>query len=489
MSTVENKNSNKLDKKIIDILVVTAILLGFRILPAPGALTATGMLVIGCFISVLYSWVMRSGGWLSLLVFCYYCMSSGVGYTQSMASALGNANVMVLIFALCFVGAMRETGLTNFMANKILSLGFVKKGPYILQATFLVAAWLTAGITQAMPAVMAVLFAILTEAEEKMGLEKNSKYTVLTGIGIAIACGLGIASVPWCYTLASFKGLISGSGLATDFNDLHFNLLHIAAFALLTIAILLLTKIVMGNKIDMEKFKSMELGTVKVSFTTQMGWAIGAIGVLLIGMMLPPLIKAENSVMSAIRLIGPAGSFALATIVMCIAPDGKTKGVGIFDFGKKMQASIEWSMMWNISIIMFLGGLMSNAELTGVSSFLGAIFSPLTQMNSTIAIMLLGVIACAVTNFMSNTIVMVIFSVLAIPICNGDPRLMAAASLAILLGANIAVAMPSASFTGTFLHSQGHMFKPKDLIVWGYIESMICVVIGMAVLALMIPVL
>jgi len=486
MDTPEVVEKKKLDKKIKDLLVVIAILLAFTLLPAPGAMTKAGMIVLGVFFSVVYSWVAKSGAWLTLLALFYFAMITGTNFGASLVASLGNMNVLILILALAFVGCMKDTGMAKFLTSKILALPFAKKGPYFLQATLFLAAFLTGALSQAVPAVLAILFAILHEATKKMGLPEHSKYAVMTGVGIASATGLGVVSVPYSYVIPMFRALIGSVGLVADFNILVLNLVMICGFVGGSALIMIFTKLIIRTKFDMEKFKEMEIGGTKVEFSKQVGWGFAAIGVLLIGMALPLLVSGSESViLQRIELIGPAGSFALAIILLCFAPDGKTKGKNIFDFTEKMRANTEWTIIWNIGVIIFIGNFMNNAEMTGIPTFIGTVFRPLTMVEPLLAIILLGVIANILTNLMSTTVLMMILGALAVPIAGGDPVLTAAAIVMIIAGTDGAIAMPNASFTAVFLHSQGHMFKPRDLVGFGYISATLVNIVQMAALVLL----
>ena len=480
------KKETRLDTKIRDILICAVVLIVFYLLPGPGAITKDGMIVIGTFISVMYAWIRRSGGWLTLLILIFYCLFvAKANLATQVPLTLANPATLILIFALPYVSALNETGFVHFLTNKFLSFGIARKGPYFLMATFLVASFVSAALTQALLAVMAILFGMLNEASQKMGLKPYSKYTLMTGIGIAIASNLGINSVPYCYALPGMRALMASTGLAAEWNVLVYNLMNAVGFILFAAIIILITKFVFRTKFDSEQLMADGLSTEKIQFTKQMGWAVASIFVILVGMAVPALVSSNSEFFLTIARIGPACSFALGLILLCIAPDGKTKGSGIFDFGDKLKAVTDWGIIWSVSAVLFIGDFMNDATLTGIPTFLADVFRPLTNMNPIVAILIIGIVCNLITNFLNNMIVIIMFSVIAVPICGGDPVLISAAMAAILIGNNSPIALPSASFHAIYIHSFDKIFKGKEIAIWGYVQSVCFSIFGMLAVFMM----
>jgi hypothetical protein len=474
-----------------DLLIVAAINIVFLILPAPGAITSAGMLIFGCFISVIYVMVSRRNTWLSLLALFYYSQMQQLGFGAALASVMGNQQVVIIIFALAFANVMAGSGMAKYLTTNLLRIPIAKKGPYLFMFVMFFTSFISAFVSQAILAIIVVLFGVLNEYCKQVGMKEHSRYEVISGIGIAVSAGAGLFAAPYSFNFQIFRAVVGGVGLVADMNVLAFNLIVATAWFFGSILMVLIAKHVFRTQINIENFDAAvnAVSSEKAQFTRQIGWSFGAIGVLMLGLAVPSIFSAGDSGFGAIirqlDFWGPAGSFVLALIFLCVAPDGKKKGETIFNFAEKLRNSVDWGVVWNVGITLFLGAFLANNDMTGIPAFMSSTFSPLTGLTPIFAVLLLGVVANLLSNAMSATALLFIFGALMTTIVGGDPLLTAAAITALILGVDGAFALPSSGGAAVWLHSQAKMFKPRDLIGFGFLYSVVANAVQMTTIFLL----
>ena len=120
-------------KRYIHIAVMLAITLGIGFLcPTFGQVTRFGMRVLGVFVGVLYGWIAFDLIFSSIFG---YVMLAAIGImpaADALVTGFGNSNLVVVMAAMVFNGALDACGVTTAIANFLVSRKMFRKNPWLL---------------------------------------------------------------------------------------------------------------------------------------------------------------------------------------------------------------------------------------------------------------------------------------------------------------------------------------------------------------------
>ena len=160
----------------------------------------------------------------------------------------------------------------------------------------------------------------------------------------------------------------------------------------------------------------------------------------------------------------------------------KVDGSPIFEW-KDAVGSVNWNILLFMASIMGLGAFMGNADL-GITTWLSSIFSPIfANVSPTIFILVILLFVTILCNFCTASVPLSIAFAIAMPLCQGiyagqiNPVVMA--SLATVLASCAWSTAPSSPISA-ISYGSGWV-RPGDMIKWGFITSMLCVLTAMTV--------
>lgn len=105
----------------------------FSFLPPIGDITPIGMRALGIFIGCMIGWIagyIITTSLLGLTVYALYM--PGESFATMLSGMFGNTNMLMIASSLLFAYAVQESGLMNYISQKLLATKFAKKSPWHL---------------------------------------------------------------------------------------------------------------------------------------------------------------------------------------------------------------------------------------------------------------------------------------------------------------------------------------------------------------------
>ena len=298
----------------------------------------------------------------------------------------------------------------------------------------------------------------------------------MVGIALSLSGCYGAVVMPFSALVQIIFGLLRTVGLNAEINLLLYTLTNVIAWVLTCCFILLVTRVVVRPKFDKDAFQALKVEGKDVKLTNQMRWGIVSIVLMMIIMTLPNMMIPTTPFAMFMGRFGMIGGFVVAILILCMVPDGKGKGGFVFDFSLKLGRNTEWPTILFLAGVFFLGGLLSNNELSGFTSLLVSVATPLMRLDPLAAVLIVVLLCVTVTDFITNSVVALTFGAIGTALIAASGRVDLAPVLVIglAIGTVLALAFPSASANAMVIHSQKQLFRSGQLIKWGMIFSLCC---------------
>ena len=158
-----------------------------------GALSPSGMALVGAFLGAVWGWSMIDMLWPSFVAL--FSMAWFMGANQVAAAAFGNVTVVMLMFMFIAMSCITQTGAVTWLIQKLLSLKFFAGKPWVTIGFFFYVAYLIAGLNSIIMAM--ILIPILKALFDTLGLEPYSKLPTLILIGVMYCLLMGQVTFPF----------------------------------------------------------------------------------------------------------------------------------------------------------------------------------------------------------------------------------------------------------------------------------------------------
>ena len=472
------------DKKYyIHSIIGLIIMFGFGFLPAFSTVTPYGMKMLGILLGLIYLWSFVDMGWPSLVAGVAYVLTGGITMNEFLASGFGTSNVLISIFATGFAFAIANQGAFDYIAKWLLSNKIFSGRPWVLTIGLMLIVYIL-NCCYAGMAVLFIVWALLPKIGDACGLEKQHPWYAAVVVGTVFCLIMAECTFPFRPMTLFTYSMASGYmplGELPMVGFILYMIMLVVGISLIYVAILRFIV-----RIDLSKMKSVDV-TKLVSnedkMTKQHKFCLGLLAVFILAMI----------------LVGSSGLF----------PDGIFKtllqkltitGVSIvfFAFGciirvngqplirlRTIAKDIPWDICLLLSVITTFCAAVASEE-TGISALFANITAPILAGHSPLVFMILVlVVSIIATNFLNNTVVMVVmFNIIAgyVPVLTGMN--FTAFFVMIMVFAQIAFLLPASSVWGGFCHSQAEMCSTKNI----YIAAIAAMVAGILALVFAIPV-
>lgn len=434
------------------IALFIGLVFAFALKPGNG-LTAKGVLMIAITLPTLYLWLTTNTHWTSILFLGMLVMTQIMTPNQVWAGSIGHFAVITMIVFMVLNECLRETGVINKIATWFITRKFVQNRPYAFLAMFF-ASNLFIGMFMENLSLAVIYAGIASAVCEKIGVKKGEPFYTCIFMGVLWGSIILCIASPIAHALPLIL-----MGIAET--QLHITITYgqwLAVgfpFAIIMFGVMMLCTFIW--KPDATAFRNFNIEEVKKSdppLDTRGKIAAGVfVGVILI-ILLPEMLKgvfpALCGYLSAIGVVVPA---IMATVLLCIIQvDGKP----ILDMPKAMKSV-------PLPVVIFAGTVcvMStpiSSEVTGINIWLGNVLKPLIAGMSPFTIVaLLSLFALIMTNFVSNTVTMILFFNIGIALLKGGNMNMGAFSIVIALASSMAVLTPSASVPAPIFFGPEHI--------------------------------
>jgi len=466
--------TSKKSNYVLKWLIAIAIWVLFKwVLPAPAPITRFGMEVLGIFIDICYMWLVFDIGMSSLLLLVMIVLTSVYTATEAIQLYFGDWMFAFLFGCLMFAQAMQKTGLTRRIALWFITRNFCKGRPWLIITMFFIAMWVL-GLGMTGQAIETIFCLLLTEIIIAVGYKPEDKFSqvIFGAISMfaiyangmsAIGHGNFITGMTWVEDATGASISIAQSFLICGPTGLVGVLLCILAIKYI-------------YKVDASKLIKFNIEEVKSSvpkMNKAEGWTLAAFGICLFlwvcNDVFVPIFPFLAPVGAFCKGLGSAIPIIIATLIVAIVHvDGKP----ILNF-KEGCSKVNWSGCLMVTAIRNLGPLFSS-EQSGITAWLEGALGPLVKNLSPILFLFVTVLLFVfMTNIVSNSVVMVLYKVLA-PLAALITGLNTVAIGILLISSiHIAYSMPACNPCAAQIVGNGHI-TAKNLMKYGPLLALIC---------------
>lgn len=471
-----NEMKNKL--YVVHCAIMLVLMFCGWFLPASAVITPMGMKAIGIFAGLIYGWIFIDLIWPSLLGIVLLSFTGYGTLTGIFGEGFGSEIVLLIIFFSVFTKWLEDIGLTNSIAQWMLTRKILVGRPYL----FIFIIFLVTYIVSACVGIYATIFlmwGICYQMLSNLGYAKREAMTSFILIGVAYVSIMGMTAIPWSpWSMMGLKGLATASG--ETIGMLRYSL-FMAAVALVSILLFML----MGKfivKIDTTKLKeannALQGGTVHFDSKQKLG------GILTILMMMalyaPGVLSAESGLMAILKGLGALGVVTLLVVMLCAKKSG---GEAMLSFSKAASTAIPWSMVCLLAAVGPLGSVLMSED-AGIIKALMMTLQPIFMGRSPMMIYIIScVICCVATQFLNNTVLLVVLTPLLCQMSvmfNANPCVTAAL---VTFALTAALATPGASSRAGLVFGNTEWIEVNQAYLQG-ILSVVAVLVTLIVIGI-----
>lgn len=461
---MEIKNTKRF---YIDMVIILGLMFGFGFLPPLDPITSHGMRVLGILFGCIYAWTIGSQVWPSLVALLALGFLPGNSVTAIFTAAFGNQTLLMVLFCLIFCSAVEKCGLLSVIANWILSMKFVRKGPWWMAFGFYVASCVASAFV-GQPAVSIFLWAILFDVIKKTGLKPKTPYVAMVMIGITLCGYLGSAIMPFGAFLQIGVAVMSAFSPGFQMNYLAYSLMDLIVCIITCPVLTLFFKLICPKFDYVVPDDIVDASNLSLNMVQKITLASVAFVVVLLTA--PSFMPAEWAITPFLKNFGVAGGMCLTSVIlMLIIVDGKTIG----DISTAMRTSIPWDLYFLLAAALTISSFIT-AEGTGITQFLKMIFTPLLADKPVLVFLaILTLIGCILTNCLNNVVTYTILIPVSMAFAGAygvNPQLIVAIFAIILYQGLV---LPSGSILGALLHANKDYLTAKQIYIYASLGELL----------------
>ena len=468
MSTVNAEMKTGLSKKskmyYLHSAIGVAIMFLFGFLPPFSTVTPLGMKFLGIFIGLIYLWSLVDMGWPIFAAFVAMITLGCMPITQIYTSAFANQTVMLCLFPMLVIMPLAETGIFDYVAAWVLKQKFLQGHPWRLTIGLFLLVYIGC-ICHGGFALLFMVFELTYKICDMCGMKRSHPWAGAIITGVVVSHMLGGAIFPFTGLPLFFLGVF-GAVQPFTWPFLQYMIYMLVMWAVIFVFYCIFIFLL---RVDMTELKEADPSKfVKelppVSSYQKKAASLMAIFIFtLIFVGIASAFKSDNIIVTLCKNIGLVG---VSWIFICIMIVWRINDKAAFTLGF-MSSKVLWDSILIICIGMSFGPAIAG-EKTGIGTWLYQLTAPILAGHSAFSfIMLVCIITLIMTNFMNNTVViMLMFSVIASYIEPMGLNIVTVAAL-MIIASQMAFLLPGASFYAGLSHGQAMHVGRKNGFYWG----------------------
>lgn len=418
------------------------------VVPPFGAISQTGMHVLGVFLGLLWGWIAIEILWPSVLGCIAFGMTGYMTVPEVFSAGFGNAMVLNVLLACLFAEILNQCKITEYIADKCLGSRWIEKNPWNLVVMFFVADLLLSIFTSNVAAFF-LLTAALEKVAKEAGYEKGNRFIVYMVCTILFIGVLGAMVLPFQVACILFTGFFtSTTGLSIGYVPYTVYMLIITFVQI--IVLFLVGKFIFRFDLSAlqkcsDTFKDKR--GKKMSFEQKWGFAFIVLFVILL--FIPAFLPGEWYITQLMNNWGLSGVAAFLLVLSAVIK--KANGNQLVNIREVCIRGIPWDIIWLLVATYPLAAAMESEECGIMATVVNAISGTLGAMNPLVLIILSMVVLGIITQFVHNVVLAAMFIPMLSTLCvsiGGDAY---ALFFCIYFALQAAYATPGASMQGAMM--------------------------------------
>ena len=451
-------------KRTIHVIVMFILMFGIGMLPAPGAITADGMKILGAFAGMIYGWIFVEVGAPSLMGLTTLVLTGTITMNELVAGVYGSQIGIMFLMIFLFKAFIEEKNLGEVAAYWILSRKVLKGKPWLMFLFFMIACYIVGILTVGLVAVV-IMFSILRSIAEIADFKPYSKEILAFVLGIGFTAVLGEMSLPTKGTGLVYVGIYTAQ-TGMPFDMIGYILVSVPMSLFIMICFMFLCKFIFRVDFSGLANAQEQLATKAVAATKEQKIALICIAAYM-GVLLVPSLPQTNVIVTTISQFGVGGiALVLFGILMLIHVDHEP----IINVGK-IAKHFAWPFYFLTTSVVFMANFLTREE-TGVKQFLTDTMYPIVSNLGELGLVIVLFFMIAIlTNFINNVVAGSLGVAMGIALAGMLPGLnLQMLTIMIAMAGMMAVATPAASPNAAYSYAQKDLVTARDMLVYGWIS-------------------
>jgi Di- and tricarboxylate transporters len=439
-----------------------------------------GMAIMGIFIGCIYAWCTSSMVWSSILGLSLLGLTGYCTVTDAFTKAISNSTVQLIFFMLVFASIASICGLTDVIADYIITRKIAKGRPWVLSFILIFACYVASALVDPIPAIL-ICWGFLYTICKEVGYKPYEKWPELMVVGIVYGSIMGFTLFPFKVAVVANYGLLAAAmGVKTvDFSYLSFMVFAFIFGVACMVLYLLMCKYFL--RVDVSKLTEVDLTQkerAKMDGYQKIGlWLLFG---LIFGMLLENFLPAGSYIGTALKSFGTVGVVVFFIGIAVYIP---YKGKPYMTFKKMADEGIAWNLVFMIAAAMTLSTALV-ADGAGFKAYLIKVITPLMGGTSSIVFISAFLIAALIlTNFINNVAVSAIMIPVMYPFSQSLGFNPIAVTAVFIFMTDMAIMLPSASPSGAMIHGNREWITGVHAIKYA-VETMILTAIAGVVIGI-----
>lgn len=465
-------------KFYLHLIIVVALMFGFRYIPPIAPITPIGMTVLGVFLGLLYGWTMLGIFLPSLLGLIAFGTCGYMTNAEFLSAGFGHDITVMMIFSLIFIGGLvAEFDITDILIQKIFSIKLLYGKPWLFSSSIILANWLVCCFVN--PYIVVVfVYTMIFQICKAVDYKPQSIWPSMMIIGCTLGASVSIISFPYKATTLMFMGAYTAAtGNTMDWGAYTITMLVLSTLFLL--GFVLACRVIFRP--DLSKLAQIKSDTFleegkKIS--KQQKYALGLMGATLLCLLLPSFLPKTWFIAQFFSKLGITNVFLVALVIaMCVQLDGKP----LINFSSLAGKGMQWNVFLIMPIALPVISALSSQE-TGITAFIMGILAPILMGKPLLIFLLLLIgISALMTNYFNNMVVIMIF----IPITCGYAAVLgfnaeAVCALLIVIG-YLAILSPAGSPLTAIMFGNNEWVTAKTGYIYGGIALIVAFIITIVI--------
>ncbi len=476
---IECRMANRKEYIHYAIALAVGLILGFGLQPVDG-LTVVGVRVIAITVPTLYLWLTTNTHWTCFMILGLLAVTQAMTPNEVWANSMGHFIFTTVLVYMLFNICLTDTGVINKIAKFFITRNFVKGRPYAFMGMFFLS-HLVVGFFVDSVSLSAIYIGIGEEIARNLKIKKGDPMYTALMLGILWANALANICSPITHALPNL--IISLLETSCGITVTYAQWMGIGSiYAAITFAVMMVIMKIWNP--DCSPFQNFDLeGMKKDDKPLDLSGKIAALvfGIVVFFVIFPSLLVNVAPFFAYLSGLGVVIPALAGIIALCLIPVG---GKPIMDLPATMKKL-------NFPLVLFAGTVAClavpiGAENTGITVWLGNVLNPLLSgVSPTFMVIIMVVLALAMTNFLSNTVTGALFFSMGSILLSTTNYNMAAFAIIISISSGMSTITPSASVPSPFFFGPGHLtvkntLKPNLAFVIATFVIITCITLPLA---------
>ena len=453
-------------KTYLHILIAVIIFAVLKLaVPAANGLTPVGVNVIAVFIPVLYLWLTVSTDWVSWVALGLLIMTGIMSPADIYAGTFGSALIVTVIAMMAFSKVLTDTGVIGTLVKWMMTREIVRNRPYVFVAMMLIACAVVSMFVD-VGAVSLIFISMIAVVCEQIGYKKGDPFYTALILGVFWVSNAFNGGSPLGHALPVIM-MNSAAAAGNEISYAQWMSIGVPFAIIATIVCIFIICVIWRP--EASKFRNYDLDAARkeVQPLTKQGIISVIIFLAVIVYWVLPEVAPgifPAAAFTAIKTWGTTLPLMFALALLCVIHVGKSP---ITTF-RELTSTSTVTVLLFIGAVTILGSAVSSAD-SGISACLGNILAPITSnMPPFVLVLVVALGTIVLTNFISNTVCMLLFYSLSIPIMSSMSQPVIGLTVIIGVMACFASLVPSAAVTAPFFFGPEHI-TVKNSFKWNIV--------------------